>query len=278
MYDNVVIGVGDLEGGRDALALGRQLVSSERGLTLLQVQVVSRKPSADSGLMRETQEQQRERDVLASLRDEAEVDARVASVKGLSIARGLHAFARLHRADLLVVGASRASEVDRMLIGDDTREVLRDAPCAVAIAPVAYATRLRPMKEIAVAYDGSRDSDGALEIARGLAAEGHATVSAVQVVPMSVAAGDPWNPDAAVAQAVEAAERRVVALGGVEPHVVSGDAAEELERFEPSVDLLVVGAHEHRAIGRFLGPSTSETLAEHPASPLLVLPPSKAAT
>jgi nucleotide-binding universal stress UspA family protein len=277
MYDNVVIGVGDLEGGRDALALGRQLASSERGLTLVQVQVVSRKPSADSGLVREAQEQQRELDVLASLCDEAEMDARVASVKGLSIARGLHAFARLHRTDLLVVGASRASEVDRMLIGDDTRELLRDAPCAVAIAPVGYATPSRPLKEIAVAYDGSRDSDGALEIARGLAAESHARVSAVQVVPMSVAAGDPWNPDAAVAEAVEAAEQRVVALGGVEPHVVSGDAAEELERFEPSIDLLVVGAHEHRAIDRFFGPSTSETLAEHPASPLLVLPPSKAA-
>jgi nucleotide-binding universal stress UspA family protein len=273
MYGNVVIGVGDLEGGRDALALGRHLVSAERGLTLVQVQVVSRKPSADSGLVREAQEQERELELLALLRDEAGVDARIESVKGLSVARGLHVFARLQRADLLVVGAPRASEVDRLLIGDDTRDVLRDAPCAVAVAPVGYASRPQPFKEIAVAYDGSPDSDRALEVATKLAAS-PARVSALQVVPTSVEARDPWNPDAAVAAAVEAAEQRIAAVGGVEPRVYVGDAAEELTRVQPSVDLLVIGAHEHRAIDRFFGSSLSETLADHPASPLLVLPPS----
>jgi nucleotide-binding universal stress UspA family protein len=277
MYDDVVIGVGDLEGGRDALALGRQLASSERGLTLVQVQVVTRKPSADSGLVREAQEQRRELDVLASLRGEADVDVRIASVKGFSIARGLHAFARLERTDLLVVGAPRASEVDRMLIGDDIREVLRHAPCPVAVAPIGYASRPRPFKELGVAYDGSLDSDRAVGVARMLAAETHAKVSALQAVPTSVEARDPWNPDTAVAQAVAAAEQRIVALGGIEPHVRAGNAVEELERFEPSVDLLLIGAHEHSAIERFFGSSTSETLAERPASPLLVLPPSKAA-
>jgi nucleotide-binding universal stress UspA family protein len=39
------------------------------------------------------------------------------------------------------------------------------------------------------------------------------------------------------------------------------------------VDLLVVAGHERGAIERFFSSSTEETLAEHPATPLLVLPP-----
>jgi nucleotide-binding universal stress UspA family protein len=272
MFENVIVGVEDREGGADALALARQLISPQGELTLVKAQVVTRKPSANSGLVREARERERELELLASLRDEVGVDARVASVEGLSVGRGLHAFADLQRADLLVVGASRASEVDRMLIGDHTLEVLRDAPCAVAVAPVGYASGPRPVKEIGVAYDGSADSDRAVALARTLAAERHARVSALQAVSTSVEAHDPWNPDAAVAKAVAAAEQRIVALGGVEPRVRVGDTVDELTQLEAGVDLLVIGAHEHRAIDRFLGRSTSETLAEDPASPLLVLP------
>jgi nucleotide-binding universal stress UspA family protein len=273
MFKNVLVGVGDREGGQDALALARQLVSSDGALTLVQVQVVTRKPSADSGLVREAQERQRELGMLASLRDEADVDADLASVKGLSVARGLHATARLQRADLLVVGASRAGDVDRLLVGDDTREVLRDAPCAVAVAPVGYANQVRPFKEIAIAYDGSPASERALAVARHVAADAQAKLVAFQAVPAEAGARDPWNPDAEIAAAVNTAARRIGALGDVEPVVRSGGAAEELARFQPSVDLLVVGAHEHPRIDRFFRVSTSETLAERPASPLLVLPP-----
>lgn len=273
MFNNVFVGVRDREGGEDALALARQLVSTNGGLTLVSVQVVTRKPSADSGLVREAQERRRDLDMLASLRHEADFDADVASVKGLSVARGLHAIARLQRADLVVVGASRADEVDRMLIGDDTRDVLRDAPCAVAVAPVGYASRARPLTEVAIAYDESPASYRALEIARRVAADAQARLLAFQAVPPQRASGYPWNPDAEIATAVDTAGRRIGALGGVEPVVRPGEPVEELARFQPSVDLLVIGAHEHSRIDRFFRVSTSETLAERPPSPLLVLPP-----
>jgi nucleotide-binding universal stress UspA family protein len=274
MFDNVLVGVGD-QTGDDALALARRLVSAAGGLTLVQVQVVTHKPSASSGLVRETQEQQREMQALALRCEEAGVDARVASVKGLSVARGLHAYARLRDADLIVVGASRAGEIDHMLLGDNTRDVLRDAPCAVAVAPIGYADSAGSLEQIAIAYDGSPASDRAVEVARRVAAARDAKLSAFQAVAEPIAARDPWNPEPEIAAAVETATERIRSLGAVEPVVRSGDAAEELARFETSVDLLVIGAHEHRAIDRFFGvSSTSETLAEHPASPLLVLPPS----
>jgi nucleotide-binding universal stress UspA family protein len=112
-----------------------------------------------------------------------------------------------------------------------------------------------------------------LAVARKLAAASRADLAAVEAIPTSVETRDPWNPDDAMAKAVADAEQRIVALGGVRPEVREGDAAEELARFEPSVDLLVVAGHERGAIERFFSSSTEETLAEHPATPLLVLPP-----
>jgi nucleotide-binding universal stress UspA family protein len=273
MFDHVLVGIGDSWGGADALALARRLTSRGGELTLVSVQVVARKPSADSAHVREAQERERRIEALASLGEEAGVDAKIASVEALSVASGLHTFAGAKDADLLVVGASRTSDVDRLLVGDPIRDVLRGAPCPVAVAPVGYESRGRAMKDIAVAYDGSPDSDRALAVARKLAAASRADLAAVEAIPTSVETRDPWNPDDAMAKAVADAEQRIVALGGVRPEVREGDAAEELARFEPSVDLLVVAGHERGAIERFLSSSTEETLAERPATPLLVLPP-----
>lgn len=139
MFDNVLVGVSDAEAGLDAVALSRQLVSPDGLVTLLSVQVVSRKPSADSGRTRQLAERRRELEALADLRSRARIDAAVVSVPALSVAKGLHAFARHHGHDLIVVGASRAGEIERLLIGDDTRDALRNPPCAVAVAPLSYA-------------------------------------------------------------------------------------------------------------------------------------------
>jgi nucleotide-binding universal stress UspA family protein len=263
MFDNVMIGVGDHDGGLDAIALARQLVSSSGSLLLVAVQLVSHKPSADSGFRREAHERRDLLEALASLRDEAEVDAQTTSVEGLSVARGLHAVARLGAADLLVVGTSRAGDVDRLLSGDDTREVVRDAPCAVAVAPLGYASRSRPFTEVGIAYDGSPVGDRAVETARAVAANSDAKLSALHAIPT-----------ADMVEETRLARQQIRDLGGIEPHVRFGDAAEEIARFEPSVDLLVIAAHEHGRVDRFLRQSTSETLAERPTSPLLVLPSS----
>jgi len=42
-------------------------------------------------------------------------------------------------ADLIVVGSSRHAFLGRILLGDDARESLDGAPCAVAIAPHEFA-------------------------------------------------------------------------------------------------------------------------------------------
>ena len=173
MFDNVLVGVGNGEGGRDALALARGLVSAVGELTLVQVQVVTRKPSVDSGFVREWRERQRELSSLESFRDEVGVDARVTSVKALSVARGLHAFARIEGADLIVVGASRADEVERMLICDEVREVLHGAPCAVAVAPAGYASTGEAAGELVVITAADRPLDHFFGVSRSDALAEH---------------------------------------------------------------------------------------------------------
>lgn len=49
MFEEVVVGVGDDDTGRDAVTLGNELVSGQGRITLLHVHVVSSKPAPDSG-------------------------------------------------------------------------------------------------------------------------------------------------------------------------------------------------------------------------------------
>ena len=125
MYENIVVGVRDHESGLDAVALARELAAAGAAVTLLHVEVAAR--------------ERRALEELAALRSKARIDAAVASVPATSAAAGLHAFARHHDHDLIVVGASRAGDIDRLLLGEDTRGVIRNAPCAVAVAPLWYA-------------------------------------------------------------------------------------------------------------------------------------------
>lgn len=140
MFDNVVIGVSDHEDGRDAVALARQLVSATGRLTLVHARVIGREPSGDP------RDGRHGLDALEALREETRIGAHVSSVKALSVAHGLHTYARVQRADLIVVGAG-------------TRSVLHRAPCAVAIAPIGYASATRPLEDIAVAHDGAGAAD-----------------------------------------------------------------------------------------------------------------------
>lgn len=246
MFDNVVVGIDNYEAGRDALELAKQLVPPDGDMLLVFVEVVMRAPGPDTDPQWQLDERRRALERLASVRDDANADAQLLTVQAGSVARGLHEAVRRH-GDLLVIGASRRDEFELTFVGDDTRQVLQDAPSAVAVAPTGYATRLPSLDTIGVGYDGSPASEQALTVASTLARERGAELSAFEAV---------------------AAE-----LGGVKPHVASGDPAQALARYAASIDLLVVGSHEYRLRDRFSGGSTSQRLADSAACPLLVLGP-----
>jgi nucleotide-binding universal stress UspA family protein len=281
MFDNVIVGVDDYDAGRDAVGLATRLGSGKPSLTFAYVEVVALTPPDSAGTS-ESADCRRAMQRLASLADEAGVDAEVSCVQARSVASGLHELGVNRRADLLVIGASRRDAYDRTFVGDDAREVLRDAPCAVAIAPMGLATRPAVMHKIGVAYDGSSESEQALALARRLARERGAELSAFHWVPEpdyterrttgARLVNDPWSVQAEIDEAVEKARSQIAQLGDVEPDATSGDAALEFARYGASVDLLIIGSHKYGPLeARMSVESTAQQLADSAPCPLLVL-------
>lgn len=270
MFENVLVGVGGDEAGRDALALAMRLVSGQGQLTLLHVYAVFGKPAPDSGAVGAAAKRRYARERLAALADEFQIDARVSWVEARSVKRGLHEFAAERAADLLVVGTTGYDELARDYV-NDTREVLEDAPCAVAIAPTGYCALAGAITRIGVAYDGSDESERALSVARTLAAERHAELSAFEAVKTPIRVRDPWNQDEEIEERVQEARGRIAALGGVHARAELGETVDELVHYGESVDLLVLGAHKARPLDRLLQQSTAQRLADETFSPLLVL-------
>lgn len=275
MFKNVLVGVNDDEGGRDATQLARKLVAIDGELTF-------------ANIFREEPPDRRQRihpDVFEQGETAERLLERASAEAGLtphlrwrgasSVGRGLHELAEVIGADLLVVGSSRFAPRGRAALGDNTRAALNGAPCAIAVAPTGYRGEPRtPMREIGVGYDGSPESQHALGVARTLAAGLGSRLSAFEVVsiPRHVYVGAPGSVTAsAIRRAVNIAREQIAALGGVEAHAAYGDAVTELTLYSASLDLLVVGSRSYGPVGRLVHGSTAQHLTRTSHCPLVVL-------
>ncbi len=273
MFTNVIVGVDGEQGGRDAIALAKNLLSAGGELTVAHVHL------GDPGFARDTRmaladaERERSFALLQAAANELGVEATRLSVVSSSIGRGLHELAERQNADLLVVGSCRRGLIGRVFVGDDTRAELNGAPCAVAIAPAGQADQPTLQREIGVGYDGSPESEHALAVARELARERGAKLSAFEAVsiPSRFFASGTGTLVEAIPDYVERARAQIAALGGVEPHAAYGIVAEELALYSASLDLLVVGSRSYGPLGRLIHGSTSQRLARTARCPLLVL-------
>jgi nucleotide-binding universal stress UspA family protein len=271
MFENVVVGVDEHQGGRDAIALAKHLAA--RYATVRLAHIYRPAPAPGSSGLSDRAEHDRWHELLAASRKEADIEARLTCVPSSSAGRGLHQVAEVKRADLLVVGSSRRGLLGRVLLGDDTHAALNGAPCAVAIAPAGYAHKPAMMREIGVGYNGSPESEHALEFAARLASEHGAKLSAFEAVslPTYLFAGGPAPVDLAIEDMVKDARERLAALDGIEPHAAYGHPAEELALYSASLDLLVIGSRGYGPIRRLVHGSTSHQLTRTARCPLLVL-------
>ncbi len=288
MFTEIVVGVNSSEEGRDTVGLAKRLVAQGGRLTLVHVLTgdryiyrgaSARYAAAEGARALEEREEAEALALLDSVNAQAElaelgVEVTLRCVTAASVGRGLHECAELERADLLALGTSRQRLLGRVGIGDDTHAALNGASCAIAIAPAGIAEQAVAMREIGVGYDGSRESEHALELARELAAQWDVKLSAFTAVSVSTAAFGSRRsglPDA-INALVNDARERIAALGGVEPHAAYGAAVEELTVYSASLDLLIVGSRGYGPIGRLIHGSTSAQLARTARCALLVLP------
>jgi nucleotide-binding universal stress UspA family protein len=156
MFSNVLVGVDGQFGGRDAIALARQLTPDDGRLALAHMY-----PSRGDPLHRdygdyEAAQYAHARDLLNAAREEAAVRAELHWSACTAPGRGLHELAESLRSDLLIVGSSGRGLLGRVMVGDDTRAALDGAPCPVAVAPAGYAEHPSPIRKIGVGYDGPR--------------------------------------------------------------------------------------------------------------------------
>ena len=275
MFNNVLVGVDGRAGGRDAIALARQLAGPEGTLTLVHAHSGELRPTRAVTPGGVTEERQASAALLERERAEANVQAELASVVAMSPGRALHQQAEEQHADLLVVGSTSRGVFGRTMLGDDTRAALNGAPCSVAIAPLGYADQPAPFTRIGVAYNGSPESEGALAMARTLAVPTGARVLAREVVSIpSYAYGGLLAPPVGeeLNLAVKEANERLGSLADVEGRAVYGIPGEELAEFGEEVDLLVVGSRGYGPVRRLVLGSTSEYLERHARCPVLVLP------
>lgn len=273
MFDQVLVGVDGREGGRDAIALAKQLAAGPH-LTLAHFYGAGLMPGRGAALLLGAERNESQR-LLEDERRASGVDVDLVPYAEHSIGRGLHEVAEQIKADLIVVGSSRRALLGRVLMGDDTRASLNGVPCALAIAPRAYAQIAHPLLRLGVGYDGSPESVAALTVARELAARQGSTIKALWVVSLEHVREDspiPADWPGAIDKLVGDRTERLAALGDVEGEAVYGGPREELVRFGQDLDLLIVGSRGYGPIGRLIHGSVSWCLVGHSSSPLLVLP------
>ena len=275
MFTNVLVGVDGRPGGRDAIALARQLAEPPPRLTLTHVYggawLIGRAAALILAAGADSSEELLGREAAATA-----VQADLVSWPSRSVGRGLHELVELKQIDLLVVGSARRGIVETVLTGDHTIASLNGASCAVAIAPTGYAERERRLDKLGVGDDGSEESEQALQAARALAGRHGSAISALSVVSLqSIPNGDanpPANWTGVTAGVIQEERRRLQSLDGVDGDAVYGEPGDELLRFGEHLDLLIVGSRGYGPVGRLFNGSTSTFLARHASCPLLVLP------
>ena len=280
IFGSVLVGVDGLQGGRDAIALAELLADPHSELLLAHVRALPDRLRDGSAEAQQRGEEERLADAVELLEREraaSGVQAQVRAVAASSPGRGLHELAAAAGADLIVVGSSHRGFLGRVLMGNATREALTGSPCAVAVAPRAYAKSDRRPAAIGVGYDGSPESKQALALARRLAERMGVGLKAMQVVAVAGPAyagfgGVAWGEALEEIRADVQSELQQAVGSGVEARAMLGIAGEALAELGEEVGLLIVGSRGYGPVRTLLLGSTARYLARHARSPLLVAP------
>jgi nucleotide-binding universal stress UspA family protein len=247
MFTRVLVGVDGEQGGRDAIALAKQLGGPQATIALAHVYGAGLMPGAGAALLLGAELEESER-LLEYARRAAAPGAQLISCADHSIGRALHLLAEKQGFDLIVIGACRHGFIGRKLVGNDTSAVLNGAPCPVAVAPHQFAEHPHDLVSLGVGYDGSPESQRALEIALQLRSGSNSTVNVLTTTALrGISDGTPVA-------------------------VTFGEPSKELVSFGERVDLLIVGSRGYGHGGRLRHGSPLNQLARDAPCPVLVLP------
>lgn len=286
----VIVGVDESERSRDAIVLARR-VAAVLDAKLLAVYVhpvdelaghlaAGSLPKARRILDEAAEMAHAQVRDLASEMEVDDVRLRTAS----SAAAGLHAAAVEEDTQLIVLGSSQRSGVDRVFPGSTANRLLSGSPVAVAIAPVGYAERGPDEGAVGCGYDRSPAAREALKWAAEFARRGRRPLRVLAVqrqlafghVGVTGAFGAKSANDELRAGLNEDLEQavRALPLESVETEILEGDPAQRLAASSPGLALLVLGSRGYGPIRSVLLGSVSAGVARTAACPVLVVPSS----
>jgi nucleotide-binding universal stress UspA family protein len=216
-------------------------------------------------------------------------------VKSSSPASGLAKLAEDEGADLIVVGSTHRGPIGRILPGGTAERLLGTGPCAVAVAPRGTADERggpagwRPLSEsedddglrvIGVGYDGSSQSEEALERATSLALGNGSAMRVFAVGGAALGSGIPGSASAAGAHgAPDLRDRLLDAVADLPPEAraeavyLRGFPAAELTAVsEGGIDLLVLGSRGGGPLRQALLGSVSSKVMHGAGCPVLISP------
>ena len=184
--------------------------------------------------------------------------------------------------DLLVVGATGASGLTRVLLGSSAEDVVRTADPPVLVVPHDH--ELDRVSDILAPVDLSDCSKRSLQVAVDLARDYRAKLHVLRALPMPTAAVVPFESDVPPVDldvyeedAREALDHFLsdVDTSNIEvttsvpidtPHTAIADASEEID-----ADLVVMGTHGRRGFERFFLGSTTVKVLRQIARPVMTV-------
>ncbi len=189
---------------------------------------------------------------------------------------GLKDLAAGEQADFIVIGSTHRGQLGRVVPGSVGERLLSGAPCPVAVAPRGYAnTDHFGLGLIGAAFDGSPESDIALQYAFALAKRLDSMLRIVTIVP----AIEP-EADSSLRTVMQDHGRDVrdAALDELPPWVEvesaleEGDPARALARHGVDLDLLVVGSRGYGPLRRTLLGGVSADVMRTAPCPVIAVP------
>ena len=282
MFERIVVGFDESEGSKDALALASAL-GQRLGSEVIVATVV---PTPIGGAFAPALPA----DAYTAVKSEAEASASRAAdeiggssvvIESLSPARGLDEAIEQTGAGLLILGCSRG-EAGTVHAGHKARHMLQGGSAAVLLAPVGYASAGGALSKVAVAVDGSRESNEALMVAATLA--GGETLQVISVATDFAEYWGHWGATYAMSELAEAsreAAQRVLDAAGEtladdvahEEVLLEGDAAAEISRFSSGgPGLLCLGSRSFGPFLRVLLGSVSSDVVAGAGCAVLVVP------
>jgi nucleotide-binding universal stress UspA family protein len=278
------VGVDGSERSRDALALGAALADPEDRLLIAHVHPYGKLTSLlgegeYETLVRETTESIFD-DIRDVVGDATKHEMRL--VTDLSPAKGLEELAQDEGADIIIVGSSGRSRLERVLAGTTAETLFSGAPVPVALAPRGYADRPTPSWDvIGCGFNGSAEARAALDLAKDLAVRRSAELrllAVYQPVPFpGVSSGGAFEHEPINHSLREALRQQLdEAASGLdqsaETRLLDGHAAGVLIEQSEQLDLLVVGSRGYGPVRSVLLGSVSRSLAREAGCPVMVVP------